>query len=303
MPLSLNDYRLFDQIVATGSLAKAAARLHFSPSAASHSLMKMESEMGVQLIKRNKKGIELTICGRELLPHIRALLNMEMKLQEETERLSSAKARSIRIGTINSVCCSWLPHIIHNFMQKYPQIELSITQGGYDDMESGLEIGNLDFAFVSIPVRKKIPAFPLYRDRLLCITPKGISANDPCCITIQELKGNNFILPGEGSDFDARAFMNRNNLIMETTHTLFDDTSIVALVESGLGISIIPELALSKVQGEINTYPIECAPFRTIGFATQNTDYITAAVKLLIKEVQDFVAAEYPNDLPYFREI
>ena len=303
MPPSLNDYRLFDQIVATGSLAKAAARLHFSPSAASHSLMKMESEMGVQLVKRNKKGIELTINGRELLPYIRSLLNMEMKLQAETERLSGAKSKSIRIGTINSVCCSWLPHIIHNLITKHPQIELYITQGGYDDMESGLEAGSLDFAFVSIPVRKKIPAFPLYRDRLLCITPKGISANDPNCITIQELKEHNFILPGEGSDFDARAFMSRNNLMIETTHDLIDDTSIVALVESGLGISIIPELALSKVHGDINTYPIECAPFRTIGFATQNTDYITSAVKLFITEVQDYIASRYPSDLPYFREL
>lgn len=84
-------------------------------------------------------------------------------------------------------------------------------------------------------------------------------------------------------------------------HQLADDALIIAMVESGQGISIMPELVLDYLGGNIRVFPIEGAPFRTIGIATQRSEYVTPVTKIFVRTVQDYVAQRYPEELPYFR--
>lgn len=294
-------YKIFDLVVTTRSLAKAAELAHLSPSAVSHSLLKLERELGMQLLIRSRDGVRLTSKGQELLPHVRFALNAETKLQEEIARISGVSNGSIRLGTFNSVCCSWMPDIVRLMHEKYPLIELQIVQGGYDDLENALITSELDAAFVSVPTKSNLPTVPLMRDRLLCVTPEDFRPADPNCITIDEMREQTFILPREGYDFDACIFLEANSLEVHNPHDIAEDASIAALVESGFGITIMPELVLDKVHGKLGIYQIESAPFRTIGIATQRTEYVTPSVRLFLKVVQDYVHERYPVDLPYFR--
>ena len=85
-------------------------------------------------------------------------------------------------------------------------------------------------------------------------------------------------------------------------HSVQEDSSIIALVESGLGVSIMPELVLQKNGGEINIYPIENAPYRVIGVATLPNARQPAPVSATIKLVIDYVHEIYPTEMPYFRK-
>ena len=161
--------------------------------------------------------------------------------------------------------------------------------------------GELDAAFVSVPITGSIPAYPLLHDRLMCITPKSFEAENGDYITLEDLRKNTLILPHAESDFDARAFLSANNIEMENPHQLADDALIIAMVESGQGISIMPELVLDYLGGNIRVFPIEGALFRTIGIATQRSEYVTPVTKIFVRTVQDYVAQRYPEELPYFR--
>lgn len=301
--MSLLNYRMFELIVSTGSLRKAAESLHLTPSAVSHSLMKLEKEFGVPLLIRGRTGIELTEYGHQILPYIRSIVAMDQKLHQELETISGVLRGTVRIGVINSVCCCWMPSIIRQMKQEYPDVQVKITQGGYDELETGLMKGTLDLAFVSIPTKNNIASIPLMRDRLLCITPTDFVPINQEYITLEELKKHEVIIPGPGSDFDAIAFMKKNNLELQTQHNIIEDSSIIALVECGLGFSIIPELVLQGIKGNVNVYPIENAPYRMLGIATCKNDLITAATDVMLKMILNYVQVEYSKEMPYYKKI
>ncbi len=85
-------------------------------------------------------------------------------------------------------------------------------------------------------------------------------------------------------------------------HNIIEDSSIIALVESGLGITIVPELVLQSVKGNVNVYPIESAPYRLIGIATQKSEFTTAVADVMLKMILNYVQVEYSQDMPYFRK-
>lgn len=300
--MSLLNYKIFDLIVSTGSLRKAAEMMHLTPSAVSHSLMKLEKEFGLPLLIRDRTGIELTEYGHQILPYIRSIVAMDQKLHLELETISGVLRGSVRIGVINSICCCWIPSIVRQMNKEYPDIQVKITQGGYDELETGLINGMLDLAFVSIPTKNNLSAIPLMKDRLLCITPTDFVPINKEYITLEELKKHEVIIPGPGSDFDAIAFMKKNNLELQTQHNIIEDSSIVALVECGLGFSIIPELVLQRVMGKVSIYPIENAPYRTLGIATNKNEWITTATDAMLKMILNYVQVEYPKEMPYYKK-
>ena len=299
--MSLWDYMIFDRIVETGSLREAAEALHLTPAAVSHSLGKLEKRFALPLLVRSRSGIELTHYGRELLPHIRAALDADAKIRSEVSRIKGELEGAVRIGVFNSVCCAWIPAILQRMRQLHPGVVVKLVQDSYSALESALLVGALDLSFVSIPTKNRISPMPLHRDRLLCITPSDFVPRGGTYITIDEIRGFELIIPGAGSDFDARSFMEANGLSVRTEHNIIEDSSIIALVESGMGVSIMPELVLQKTGGDINVYPIESAPYRSIGIATQPGAYISPQAEALLRLTVEYVHERYPVEEPYFR--
>lgn len=294
-------YRIFDLVVSTKSLTKTADLVHLTPSAVSHSLRKLEERLGMQLLVRGRDGIKLTEYGRELLPHVRYTLKAEERLQQEITRITDVRSGVLHVGVFSSVGCNWMPEILRRMEKNYPNIELHIHQDGYAGLEESVANGDLDAAFVSLPIAEPLPTYPLLRDRLLCITPKSFKTANEGYITIEEMRNQTLIFPHTQSDFDARAFLTANDMIANNPHELADDALIIAMVESGCGISVIPELVLKRLGGDINIFPIESAPFRHIGLATQRNDFLNPGTKYFVRTVQDFVNENYPEDSPYFR--
>ena len=107
--MSLWDYKIFDLIVSTGNLRKAAGIMHLTPAAISHSLNKLEKELGLPLVSRGRTGIELTEYGKDLLPYIQTILANDKKFFEEVERIRGVLSGTVRVGVFNSVCCAWIP--------------------------------------------------------------------------------------------------------------------------------------------------------------------------------------------------
>ena len=110
--MSLWDYKILDLIVKEGNLRKAAESMHLTPAAVSHSLAKLEKEFGLPLFVRGRRSMELTQYGKMLLPHIRTILDADMRLHSELQRIKGDMNGLVRIGVINSVCCAWLPAIL-----------------------------------------------------------------------------------------------------------------------------------------------------------------------------------------------
>ena len=294
-------YRILDIAARTKSLSKAAEELHLSPSAVSRSLAKLEKELGMQLFVRSSEGVMLTESARSILPFIRMSLHAELRMEEELGRISNEQKGIVRVGTFSSVGCTWLPDIVRIMKEEHPQVELKIRQGWYYDLEDLLENGDLDVIFASIPIKSNLPTYPLMRDRLLCIAPRSFEPRNPGFVTIEELRDLPFILPSKVADFDAKTFLENNHLQVENPHEVSDDGVIAAMVEGGMGVSIMPELVLERVKADIGVYPVETAPMRTIGLATQRAEFVTGAARSFVRVARGYILGRYPEELPYFR--
>ncbi len=296
------NYRILDLVERTGSLTRTAEILHLTPSAVSHSIKKMEERLGMQILIRNRDGVRLTVTGMELLPHIRFMIRAEERIQQEISRIGGLRADTLHLGVFSSVGCCWLPDLIRIMKEQCPQVEIHVHEDSYAGLENSLANGELNAAFVSLPVAGRLPSYPLLRDRLLCVAPKDFRPANGSYVTISEMLEQTFILPHKESDFDAAAFLKENHIdSLNAPHSIREDAVIIALVKSGLGMTIMPELVLNNINDDVNAYPIETAPYRTIGIALQRHEYVTPAARSFVKVVQQYIADRYPEEKPYFR--
>ena len=99
----------------------------------------------------------------------------------------------------------------------------------------------------------------------------------------------------DGYIYDLKGFFAKNSLNVSSRHSMIDDSAIIALVSYGYGCSILPKMIVDGLPGDVNIYPIENSPTRTIGIATHPTKFITPATKLLYRIICEKVREVYPD--------
>ena len=149
--MTLFSYEIFDAVARQGSFNKAAQQLHLTPSAISHAIAVMEAELGFTLFNRGKNGVTMTSYGASLYPSIRAVLNSDEALQQSIARLNGLEKGKVKLGAFNSVCAGLLPQILKSFMASYPQIEVEVYQGTYDDVKEWLRTGQAGLGISIMP--------------------------------------------------------------------------------------------------------------------------------------------------------
>lgn len=276
--MSIFSYQIFDAVAKQQNFLRAAELMNLTPSAVSHSIASLEIKLGFPLFLRSRTGVKLTSEGELMLIHVRAILNCEEQLQQEAAQINGLEKGTVVLGTFSSVCANWIPDIVKSFHSLYPNIDINIMQGDYEDVILWAKTGVVNIGFATLPVKEDLVETPLYKDRLLCITPKNFKPIHSKYVTIDDIKDQPFILQREGYNKDTISFIKKHNLSIRPQFFIDDDQSIIAIVESGLGIIIVPELILNKIRCNVNVYPIVPNEFRTIGLITQKKQLFSPAV-------------------------
>lgn len=285
--MTLLSYEIFYAVVQEKSFQKAAKLLNMTPSAISHAIAAMEKELGFSLFIRNKNGTVLTSNGEAIYPQILEILNCNEYLLQSVAQLKGLRSGTIKVGCFNSVCTAWMPAIMTAFRNEYPEITVKIFQGTYTDVEQWLKNGTIDVGFLSESCTKDFYYTTLYKDQLLCLTPKNFPVANPDYISIAELENQEFVFQREACDTDIQAFLDKYHISIKTIHHVIDDQSTVALIEAGMGIGIMPEILVKKMSSNINSYALYPAEYRTICLATTHSHIMSPAVNCFIKYVSN----------------
>lgn len=287
--MTLLEYRIFHTVTKQGSFARAAQALHLTPSAISHAVSSMEEACGFSLFVRGKGGVSLTRSGEALYPAIRQVLAADDALSQIIDELKGVQRGKVRIGAFNSVCVAWLPQIVAEYHQHYPGVEIEISQGTYADVISWIKTGVVDIGFLSTESTRELTVHPLYRDRLMCIVPKGFQTRNPGFITPQEMKDQTFVVQGDATDADVQAFLAKYRITsVRASCRVVDDLSTIAMVEGGFGICIMPNLILERSHGDVDVYPIEPMECREFGIAMLNPQMMPPAVRQMALHIEAF---------------
>ncbi len=291
--MPVNKYEAFLKAVELGSLTRAAVELGVTQSAVSHMIGALEEELGFSLLKRGRSGARATAEGERVLPAIRGMLNSREQLEQTAAAIRGLDCGTVRIGTFTSVAVHWLPGMIKRFQADYPNVELKLMNGDYHDVEQWLADGSCDLGFIALPTKQRGKVTALLEDRLLAVVPKDHRLASLPRFPIKEVEHEPFISLLETSDHDARRALDAAGVTPNIRYTTKDDYAIIAMVEQGLGVSIMPELLLSGRNDNVRIMELTPPASRVIGLCLPDADRAGPATTRFAQCVSDWVREHY----------
>lgn len=283
MDMNIQKYMAFVKTVECGSFTKAAELLNYSQSGVSRMINDLEKEWKIILLERGKYGVKLTSDGMKLLPHAKRVCTEYERLQMEVDELNGLQSGLIRIGTFSSVATHWLPNIIGEFQKAYPNIDYELLLGDYAEIEEWISAGRIDCGFLRLPARLDFETIFLEQDRLLAILPENHPFALQEKISVSALCEEPFILLEKSAKAEISEIFDRCNLTPKVRFTTWDDYAVMSMVESGLGISILPELILKRAPYRIVAKELDIQAYRKIGVALRSKKTASLAVKRFLE--------------------
>ncbi len=281
-------YLALQKIVETGSFAKAAEIMGYSQPALTSMITSLEDELSIKLLNRKRTGSSLTDEGKELYPYIERTIFQYHATIEKAKDINNLKTGIIRMATVTSVSVNWLPEVIQEFHEQYPDVEFIMHQGDYNMIEEWIKIGAVDFGFVSPEFVKGIEIEPLKTGGFSAILPKDHPLAELDVVPLKELASNPFIMLEMGHHSECEAAFREHDIRPNVRYTIHDDYAIMAMVERGMGVSLLANLVIGKIAGsfDVVTKPVDPPVYRTLGIGYKDKLDLPMASKKFIKALK-----------------
>lgn len=279
-------YMALIKTVEYGSFTKAAEVLNYSQSGISRMINDLEKEWNITLLERNRSGVRLTSDGSRLLPYAMSLCEEYQKLQMQIDNLHGVQSGIIRIASFSSVATHWLPNIIKAFQKDYPGIDYELLLGDYTEIEAWIAEGRVDCGFLRLPTDPDFEVIHLAQDRLLAILPENHPLTAYEKVPLAALCDEPFMLLEKGARAEISEIFERHGLTPKVHFTTWDDYAVMALVEGGLGLSILPELILKRLPYRIVAKELDVPAYRDIALALRSRKTASLAVQKFLDYVK-----------------
>ncbi|MCR5370478.1 MAG: LysR family transcriptional regulator [Clostridium sp.] len=252
-------------VLETGSISSAAEKLNGTQSGITQTMNALEAELGFKVLIRTNRGVTLTEAGERILPFLRQLDEDFMTLERESREIAAGKGMIIRIGTYSSIANSWLPDVLAAYREENPDADFEILVSS-DKLPRWLQKGKADLLLVDEELGQGFRWYPIMQDEYKAAVPASSVIAQKKVITEDELLQYPMIVSMMTS---YRRYRNLQEgygrrVIRVSTD---DDTTIIRMVQKGLGVSIIAGLSGAMVPDNVRVIPLEPPVFRTIGAA------------------------------------
>ena len=288
--MNLSQYEALIKAVETGTMTQAAEELGYTQSGLTRALNSLEEQWNVRLLNRGRSGVQLTPEGQLLLPYIRTVLHDQRRLSEYIDEINGLREGFIRIGTFNSVSAQWLPGIIKRFHKDYPRIRFELLHGTDEQINSWIADGRVDVGFVAYPSKLELDDTFLYRDPIVSIFAEDDPHASMDTFHISMLPDLPYIALNEGVEDEITAILNQNRIQPDARFVESDDHAVIAMVEQGLGISLMSMMMLQGFDRRIAAVPLDPPGHRDLGIACRDRSMLSAAASRFYDCACDWVA-------------
>lgn len=240
----------FIAIAETGTFTRAAALVHITQAAISVQIRELEKEIGIKLFIRTPRRVILTEAGEKLLERARRILREHDAALAELAELAGSERGRLRIGSASAmVTAETLPRILRALREQHAHVEVSVTSGTSETLVRALRAGEIDLAFVSLPVEATgIETEVLSRDELVAIGHKNHPHARARVITAERLAAEPLILGERGGNTRRLLdmFFHQAGVRPEVRMELPRLQAIKNMVEEGLGLGIVPSQSAAE---------------------------------------------------------
>ncbi|MEM9632721.1 MAG: LysR family transcriptional regulator [Pseudomonadota bacterium] len=272
--------RALQLIQETGSVSEAARSLDVSQPAVSKGISQLEKRFGTPLLQRGSRPLDLTEEGQVIADYAQRAGLLQKQVLQNLNESASNRVGTVRLGSFgSSASFQILPKTLAAFARRYPGISVEILEFPDGELRQMLEDGIVDMAVMTVPQEDGLEVVPVATDKLVAILEIGHPLAEKLSVSAAELAEYPFILTKGGSGPMVAGWFAAEGETPKTVHTILQINSILALVEAGLGVSVIAELALPESAGNYHVLPLQPEAPRSIGFVRKEKTARSAAVE------------------------
>ena len=255
--LEVRRLRLLRELAARGTIAATAEACSLTPSAVSQQLAALEREVRTPLLIRDGRRLVLTEAAQVLVSHTERILAELEEAEANVAGLAGEVRGVLRLAAFPTAASSLVPSAIATCHTDHPDLRVLLDDLETEEAVSALKAGRIDVALVYeynlLPDRADpgIRLVPLVREKLLLVLPTSMEAEDP--LTLGALRHESWVAPD--SDTALRTALWRAcglaGFEPRLHYTSDDYTVMLALVQAGLGVALVPQLALESVAADL----------------------------------------------------
>ena len=297
--MNLKDLKYLVALADTGHFGRAAERTFVSQPTLSAQLKKLEDYLGVKLVERQPKNVQLTDVGKQIVARARRMLNEGDEIVALARDNTNPLSGKLRMALIQTIGPYLLPRVMQKIRKAMPDLKLMLYEHQTENLLKRLRDGELDLGVVALPAEDEgLESRELYRESFMVALPSQHPLAQKQTVKVQDLKDQTLLLLEDGHCLRDQALEVCSRVDIREPED-FRATSLETLrqmVMAGLGITLMPEFAIDPPFGSQRGMTVrpfgKPAPMRTVGAVWRKTSTRTAAIEAVCDVVHDVMAAK-----------
>jgi DNA-binding transcriptional LysR family regulator len=300
--LNVARLRVLREVAERGSFSAAADALSYTQSAVSQQIAALEAETGMTLLERGPRGVRLTEAGRTLVEHTEGILARLAAAEEELAALAGLRGGQLRMASFPTAGATLMPVAIAAFRASYPEVELTLAEGEPEEIAPRLGAGEFDLAllFEFGETEADLKRVELLEDPLYLALPRGHRLARKRTLRLGELRGEAWVQTSQSSPCARHVVRSCHAAGFEPNVAFESDDyqTVQGLVAAGVGVALIPELALSVVREDVVVRTLSPSPpVRSVIAALPGrlgaSTRLTPAVSAMLRILEETAAARH----------
>jgi DNA-binding transcriptional LysR family regulator len=265
--LNVARLKILKEVAYRGSFSAAANALSYTQSAVSQQIAALEAEAGMTLLERHPRGVSLTAAGQTLVGHAEGILARLDAAEASMEAIAGLRGGRLRVASFPTAGATLMPLAISTFSSSYPAVELTLVEGEPEQIVPRLRAGELDLALLfEFPgeelAGEEMLRTDLLEDPMYLALPRSHPLAGKDRLRLADLAGEAWVQTSHTSPC-ARHVVRSCHAAGFEPHVAFesdDYQTVQGLVAAGVGVALIPELALSVVREQIAVRALSPSP-------------------------------------------
>jgi DNA-binding transcriptional LysR family regulator len=288
--LNVGRLRVLKEVAYEGSISGAAESLAYSQSAVSQQIATLEQEAGMTLLERHPRGVSLTAAGQTLVGHADGILARLEAAESALSLIAGLRSGRLRMASFPTAGATLMPLAIATFRASYPDVELTLAEGEPEEIVPRLAAGELDLALLfefagETPLREGMTRVELLEDPMYLALPRDHRLAGRAKLRLGDLRDEAWVQTSRSSPCARHVVRSCHAAGFEPNVSFESDDyqTVQGLVAAGVGVALIPELALSVERDDVAIRALSPSPpVRQVIAATPGgADLVPAAPAML----------------------
>lgn len=289
-----NQLMIFDAVARHASMSRAARELDYTQPAISHAIRRLERDVGTALLTRGARGVALTEAGERLAAHAQVVLTVMRAARRELDELATATTGRVRLAAFPSAAAMIVPELLARVHARRPGLDVELVHAEPDEALRMVTKGDADIAMAfAYPDEAPAPGIrvrALFDDQVHAVMPvSGATTGPP--FDLARLRDRAWIAGCPRCRTHLVDVCHRHGFAPRIVHATDDYVAAQAMVAAGLGVTLLPALALAAYRhSDVVVHDLQPPSGRTVSACTVDTDPLPPAVALVLDELTELGA-------------